>query len=416
MKQGIKKWLKITGVFLLFTTVLAAGFILGKIANKDENAVRAVYVQQLVQDFMEISDIVRENYSLLESKQINIDSLFQVYVPYVKEVESFDEYRMLLMRYFAELRNGHTGLTCWWRFDADGAVILVESRVFIERAGRSLARLGVNVKDEIIEIDGISALEWINKQQRYVSASTDKSRFHRASWRIFSSLFPVTRTLLLNTQSGKREITLELSCNSYRHRQLVRQRRNVIEARTINDYIGYIEILSMQGSVVDEFRRQFERFRTKPILIVDVRRNGGGNSIFSEDMVEYLIRKEQIASVWERRLKPQENHFEGKLIVLTGVSTFSAAESFVLDLKESGNAILIGSETGGCTGLGPQSFTTSLGTSFRFPTRAFHLSPQGFPMEGVGIPPHIFVYQTVEDYLNGIDTVLEFAINFASSQ
>jgi len=349
---------------------------------------------------------VKKNYSLLESKQIDADSLFQVYLRYVKAAESFDEYRTLLLRYFAELRNSHTNVFLQPWYNIDGTALLVENRVFIDRVGRSLAFFGVNVHDEIIAVEGIPVLEWISEQQRYVNASTDNSRFHGAVRRIFSNHLPGTRTLLLNTPLGEKEVTLSFVSN---------QMNNTI-AHAINDYIGYIEIRSMQGNVVDEFRNQFEKLREKPTLIIDVRRNGGGNSMFSEDIVEYLIREEQRASVGRRRLRPQENHFEGKLIVLTGVTTFSAAESFVLDLKESGNAILIGSETVGCTGLGPQNFATSLGTSFRFPTRTLSLSPQGFPMEGIGIPPHIFVYQTVEDYLNGVDTVLEFAINFASQQ
>jgi len=32
-------------------------------------------------------------------------------------------------------------------------------------------------------------------------------------------------------------------------------------------------------------------------------------------------------------------------------------------------------------------------------------------MEGVGIIPHYTIFQTVDDYLNDVDTVLEFAIN-----
>jgi carboxyl-terminal processing protease len=96
---------------------------------------------------------------------------------------------------------------------------------------------------------------------------------------------------------------------------------------------------------------------------------------------------------------------------LIGTETFSAAESFALDLKESGNAVFIGSPTGGDTGNGPETFTTQQGISFRIPTRKpAQVSPKGYSMEGKGIAPDHLIHLTVEDYLNNVDTVLEYAI------
>ena len=412
MKKGIKIGLKIASSLLLLAVTLLAGYIWGQLnmlqrfTNTEVNAVY-LHREQFVEDFTEVSNLIKRNYSFLESKQINADSLFQVYLHYVKMAESFAEYQTLLLRYFAELRNSHINVIIrpWYNIEGSGA-LLVENRVFIDRVGRSTALAGVNVNDEIIAVEGVPVLEWISKQQRYISASTDSDRFRRAVWRIFSSHLPGTRTLLLNTRSGEKEVTLSFV--------RIPANNNNIVAHAINDYIGYIEVRSMQGNVVGEFRNQFEKLRKKPNLIIDLRRNDGGTSTFGDAMAEYLIKEEQRASVGGRRLRPQANHYEGNLIVLIGTATFSAGESFALDLKESGIATLIGSETAGCTGNRPRAFTTTFGTSFDIPTRAPQLSPQGFPMEGVGIPPHIFVYQTVEDYLNGIDTVLEFAINFAS--
>jgi carboxyl-terminal processing protease len=42
------------------------------------------------------------------------------------------------------------------------------------------------------------------------------------------------------------------------------------------------------------------------------------------------------------------------------------------------------------------------------------ISPQGFPMEGVGIEPHHLVRQSAEDYLEGKDTVLEYTLDLLS--
>lgn len=104
------------------------------------------------------------------------------------------------------------------------------------------------------------------------------------------------------------------------------------------------------------------------------------------------------------------NLCKGKLFLLTSIYTFSAAESFTLDLKESGNAIIIGEETGGDTGNCPRTFRTTDGIYFRLPTREPSFSPNGFLMEGKSIMPHYEVCQKVNDFMKNCDTVLVFAL------
>ena len=407
----MRKSLKIAGVLLSIAIIFFAGMILGIfLCLKNESKyvdIKEINLshEQFIEDFIEISDIVKKNYAHLESKQINADSLFQVYSEYIQAVQTNDEYNNLLLAYFAELRNGHSNVNLLSNYSIDCDAKLIENRVFIDRVGRSLAAAGINVSDEILSVDGLPVLEWIDQQQLFVSASTDKDRFNRAIKRIFFSYSDGIRIVLLNTQTGEKEVKLSF----------VKNFSNNIKSSVINDSIGYICIYSMQGNVVGEFKKEFEKLNMKPFLIIDLRYNGGGNSGYSEEITEYLIQKKQKACVSGRMLEPKINHYEGKLIVLIGINTFSAAESFALDLKESGNAVLIGSETGGDTGNSPNNFTTKHGTSFRIPTRKPpQVSPKGFPMEGFGIQPDFAVYQTVSDYLNDADTVLEFAINKVS--
>lgn len=115
-------------------------------------------------------------------------------------------------------------------------------------------------------------------------------------------------------------------------------------------------------------------------------------------------------------MQPEANAYKGKIYLLTTPFTCSAAESFTIDMKESENATLIGEPTSGDTGNGPQDFSTKQGTCFRIPTRKPALSPGGFPMEGVGIPPHHQVSQTVADFMKDEDTVLKYAIGLITSK
>ena len=400
----MKKALKITGIILSVLIIFCAGIVAGAylttITYKEFSLKKIdLLPEQFMEDFTEINNIVKRKYSHLENKRINIDSLFQIYSKQIQMAKTSDEYTNLLLAYFAELRNGHTRLFLP-TYSIHGEAKLVENRVFIDEISRSLLAKGINLKDEILAVDGVPVLEWLAWQQKFVSASTNESRRNRTVERIFSNYSGGTRTLLLNTQTGEKEVVLSFIQDGIS-----------VSSSTINDYIGYIAINSMAGNVVAEFRENFEKVRHKPVLIVDLRNNDGGNSANSEEIAKYLIREKQIASVSRKNLKPATNHYEGKLIVLIGVKTFSAAESFVLDLKESGNAILIGSKTAGHTGNRPTNFTTRHGTFFRMPTlRPPQVSPKGRLMDG-GFHPHFEVYLTVDDYLNDVDTVLEFAIN-----
>jgi carboxyl-terminal processing protease len=80
--------------------------------------------------------------------------------------------------------------------------------------------------------------------------------------------------------------------------------------------------------------------------------------------------------------------------------------------------------TAGDTGNGPKRFSLNdaygspsgggselRNTIFMIPSRKPpQISPKGFPMEGIGIPPDYYIEENVEDYLNNVDGILKYAI------
>ena len=118
----------------------------------------------------------------------------------------------------------------------------------------------------------------------------------------------------------------------------------------------------------------------------------------------------------QKTMEPTDDAYQGKVFLLTGPITFSAAESFTLDMKESGNATLVGEPTAGDTGNHPVNFSTSHDVWFRVPTREPQNSPKGFPMEGMNIQPHYVVHQTVDDFMQDKDTQLEYVLRLISGE
>lgn len=73
-----------------------------------------------------------------------------------------------------------------------------------------------------------------------------------------------------------------------------------------------------------------------------------------ENICKYFIREAQPHCVSKSYImQPEADAYKGKIYLLTDTYTLSAAESFTLDMKESGNVTLIGEATGGIPAMAP---------------------------------------------------------------
>lgn len=384
---------------------------------KQNNATQPTYVymeqmqvqpSQYVADFDEIDAMVRNSYTHIEAKGLDMDSLYTIFHTRVAKATTPTVYGSIVCEYMAALDNCHS-FVLFKNYAIDFNVEMVEDKVFVKRIGvDTLDTLGIACKDELVAIDGTPIASWIEENKKYIPASTPRSREHYTAWSVKRSYTPIQRTYTFKTSTGIKDVTLTFCEENSRFTGA----REPIEQRIIADSIGYIAINTLgDKEVVNLFTEALAQVAKLPYLIIDVRNNGGGSSWYGEQIAAYLIREPQEASVSGVQLKPSPRCYQGKLYILTDVECGSAAESFVLDLKESGDATLIGMPTAGDTGNNPRVQTTSYGTSFNIPTRKFaQVSPQGFPMEGIGIEPHLRVEQMISDYLDDVDTQLEFAI------
>ena len=358
-------------------------------------------------EFEEIYQVTLNEYSLYPSKHLNMNSLHEEYLQRIeKEAKTPIKFGKLLKEYFAALNVGHASVYLN-DYTANYAPSYIEGRVFIDNPNLYMCENGFQDKDEIVSINKIPVAEWITTNEKYTPSSTEKCRKLMTVRKIFRSWSDTTATYQVIRNQDTVNLTLNLKKASAFHEK----QNPTVEWTVLQDSIGYIRILSMMDSVVDEFDRAYQQVKDLSNLIVYVRENGGGSSGNGKKICEYLIHKPQphcVSPDWE--IIPRKDSYKGKLFLLTSTYTFSAAESFTLDLKESGNAIIIGEGTGGDTGNRPRTFHTTNGIYFRLPTREPSFSPNGFPMEGKSIMPHYEVYQSVNDFMKNRDTVLEFAL------
>ena len=102
-------------------------------------------------------------------------------------------------------------------------------------------------------------------------------------------------------------------------------------------YVKYNSCSNMEGYPFKEFTKDVFEVVDKnnpDKLIVDLRDNGGGNSLVFNSFVKAIKEREDINK-------------EGKIYAIIGRKTFSSAILNAMDLRNDTNAILVGEATGG---------------------------------------------------------------------
>lgn len=340
-------------------------------------------------------------------KGIDSDSLFAEFYPQIKATHDGGEYIRLLLQYFAGLENNHTNLALR-RYEINNWATIIDDRLYLNYVGdESFRNNGIQAKDEIVAINHIPALEWLSQERSYIGASTNVSSLETAGINIFQSFFPEDRHYLINTDEGLREVSVVFRKHEpVKSKSSASAAHSLVDSRAISDSIGYMSIALMQKSAQLDFIDAFSKVKDKPYLIVDLRNNFGGNSPVSEEIATHLLKHNQKASVSKKTLSPRKYGYKGTLFLLIGGLTGSAAESFVIDLKEGAQAILVGKPTAGDTGSGPRFFKTKNNLRFRMATQQPSVSAKGFPMEGKSIDPHYYIEQTIDDFLHERDAAL----------
>lgn len=167
-------------------------------------------------------------------------------------------------------------------------------------------------------------------------------------------------------------------------------------------------------------------------LIIDIRNNGGGNMTNVETLVRRFITERILAGYISHKTGPGHDDFskpyayyfdpaeKGRIMwgkpvaVLTSRGTFSAANNFVSIMQYLPNVSIIGSTTGGGSGM-PFNSELPNGWSVRFSACSV-LDSKGLSTEfGIDPTPGCEVDLDPQAAVNGHDTILDFAVDYLTS-
>ncbi|MEM1112993.1 MAG: S41 family peptidase [Pseudomonadota bacterium] len=131
-----------------------------------------------------------------------------------------------------------------------------------------------------------------------------------------------------------------------RYRDWALAKENTV--RAANPDIGYLHLNAMGGADIGSFARDFYVNNRKAGLIIDVRRNGGGN--VDSLLIEKLMRRAWSFWIDRNGTLPGTNMqgaFRGHLVVLADQFTYSDGETFTAGVQSLGMATVIGKQTAG---------------------------------------------------------------------
>jgi tricorn protease len=188
-------------------------------------------------------------------------------------------------------------------------------------------------------------------------------------------------------------------------------RRQVVEERGGGD-IGYVHLRAMGGGDITAWYRQFYPVFNRQGLILDVRRNGGGN--IDSFILEKLMRRAWM--YWQERVgQPTWNMqyaFRGHMVILVDQNTGSDGEAVAEGFRRLGLGPVIGMRTwGGEIWLGSSNRLTDGGLA-RAPSMGVYGEDRDWLIEQVGVIPDIVIDNLPHATFNGSDSQLDTAIEY----
>lgn len=194
------------------------------------------------------------------------------------------------------------------------------------------------------------------------------------------------------------------------------------------EQIGYIYIGSFSGGIGEtNLSYVLLAFKDCKGLIIDVRNNGGGLMTSAETLVRRFITEPYIAGYIRHKTGPGHSDFSdpypikyeptpsgqlpwsGPVAVLTNRSCFSAANDFVMAMKQLPQVKIIGARTGGGAGL-PFSAGLPNGWNVRFSASPTTDASGASVESGIDPSPGCEVHSPDTELALGQDRILDFAL------
>ena len=354
------------------------------------------------------------------------------YAPLVAQARTDQEFYPLISQMTSELHDAHTRFSSpeqWRNFRRQQSVTVgftvddVDGKTVVTSVipGTEAAHAGIEPGMVVLRVDDTPVVERIAEmQKKRLPSSTERA----TRWLVYNRVFggPADTAVKLALQRADGSI-LETSIR----RQIYSDAPEVI-AHVLPSGNVYLRFDGFQSPITKEFRQALQKYRDAPGLIVDLRRNGGGDLAVLLPIAGYFFGKKTLfakdstrtgkplsayAGLFKLPLqlyvgRPGQQIYSGPLVILMNSHSASSSEVFAAGMQDTQRARIVGSQSCGCV-LGIAKPRVMKGGGVLEMSEVLWFSPKGRKLEGTGIIPDEEVSPTMWDLQRGRDAVLAAA-------
>lgn len=428
--------------------ILLSLAVFGQAAEQSNNTWDGT-VEQKVMGLMTVWSEAKYNFPFFDQRpELNWDEKVREYLPRAIAAEDIDSYYDVLCEFAALLRDGHTAVNRPGgpfnpANDWPPLELQVVDRQFVVvrfEETEELKKNNIYPGLEIIEVEGVPVADYFQSHiVRFESRGTQHADEAINVYRLL--LGPKNSKVQLKVKDVNGvERSIVLTRNSTTNTGETFYPRlfewymsnSPIEIENLDDNIVYIKIANFGSEqVLTDFVKRFDQVEWVDVagVVLDLRFNPGGDDQFAWPIIGFFIDEPIKSLIWkspkyvpafiswgnepeweqgfilDEYIQPRiGKRFSGPLAILTGHSTYSAAEDFVIPFDFSGRAILVGESTAGSTG-NPRRVPLPGGGNFRVVTLRT-LYPDGTDWVGTGVRPDVEVHLSQQDIYEGKTPIL----------
>jgi carboxyl-terminal processing protease len=375
---------------------------------------------------------IHEHYYDSSYNGVDWDEVHRRYAPLVAATKRDQEFYALISQMASELHDAHTrfsspeqwknfrrqqGVTVGFTVDALDGKTVVTSVI----PGTEAAHAGIEPGMVVLRIDSTPVAERIAEiQKRRLPSSSERA----TRWFIYNRLLagPVDKALNVALQRGDGS-EFEVSVRRQIYSEAPEVTTHVLPSGNV-----YLRFDGFQHPITKEFHDALQRFRDAPGLIVDLRRNGGGDlgvllpiagyffgkkTLFAKDSTRSGKPLSSYVGLFKLPLqlyvgRPGQQIYSGPVVILVDAHSASSSEVFAAGMQDTMRAKVIGSQSCGCV-LGIAKPRVMKGGGVLEMSEVLWFSPKGRKLEGTGIIPDELVAPTMFDLQRGRDAVLAAA-------
>ncbi len=379
--------------------------------------------QERRENFEALWRIIDEFYADFQLKSIDWQQVGQRYRAKLDFITSDDDFYLMMFQLVNELKDTHSWLNNYGppalSTTRDMPIDLFENRPFVV-AG---ARAGW----EVLAVDGMTIPERIESLRPFLKACSSERAFHREAvpFLLAGKASSESVSVTLRSPQGEAE-TLTLQRRGrhipmpFPQISIILTKQQFVDFGRYSSGLGYIHIHSFNGreEITKEFDRALDSLRDTSGLILDIRDNRGGFN--HDDIVGRFLHKNTFVGYsyiknghnqLERKkdyIEPKKWEYTQPVALLISDITGSAADLFTRGMRVAPRVTAIGTTTHGNLAGTAVYAVLPCGLVVRI-SNGYISDTKDRSIEINGNVPDITVETSIQDYLNGLDPVLERA-------